>query len=151
MILTEQEIEQYFNESDGTWHSAYKRLEAKLLEKLKAQSVKSPDNGRWNTGITNDGRVFLQSDDFNHDVRLYVNGDFDGNITDYTDRLAAWMNSHQLPPDDVVRDAERYRWLRSANWFATRIIHEAPYGRTAHDSWEHLDAAIDAAMKGGKA
>ena len=47
-------------------------------------------------------------------------------------------------------DAKRYRWLRESNWFSAGIVHEAPYGRTAHDSWEHLDAAIDRAMENGK-
>ena len=30
----------------------------------------------WTVGVTNDDRVFLETDDFTHDVRLYINGDF---------------------------------------------------------------------------
>jgi hypothetical protein len=30
----------------------------------------------WTVGVTKDDRVFLETDDFTHDVRLYVNGDF---------------------------------------------------------------------------
>jgi len=30
----------------------------------------------WTVGVTKDNRVFLETDDFTHDVRLYVNGDF---------------------------------------------------------------------------
>ena len=30
----------------------------------------------WTVGVTKDQKVFLETDDFTHDVRLYVNGDF---------------------------------------------------------------------------
>ena len=30
----------------------------------------------WTVGVSADERVYLQDDDFTHDVRLYVNGDF---------------------------------------------------------------------------
>jgi hypothetical protein len=30
----------------------------------------------WTTGVTADGKVFLEDNNFTHDVRLYVNGDF---------------------------------------------------------------------------
>jgi hypothetical protein len=30
----------------------------------------------WTVGVTKDDQVFLENDDFTHDVRLYVNGDF---------------------------------------------------------------------------
>jgi hypothetical protein len=33
-------------------------------------------NAMWTVGVTADNRVYLQDDDFAHDVRLYVNGDF---------------------------------------------------------------------------
>ncbi|WVH13940.1 hypothetical protein CASP1_00017 [Alcaligenes phage CASP1] len=36
------------------------------------------DNGPWHTGVTSDGRHYLESDDFTHDVRLYIDGDFAG-------------------------------------------------------------------------
>jgi hypothetical protein len=31
----------------------------------------------WTVGVTADNRVYLETDDFTHDVRLYVNGDFE--------------------------------------------------------------------------
>lgn len=34
------------------------------------------DKGPWSVGTDPDGKTFIQSDDFTHDVRLYVNGDF---------------------------------------------------------------------------
>ena len=36
-----------------------------------------PDNGQWKAGHDDPcGKVFIESDDFKHDVRLYVDGDF---------------------------------------------------------------------------
>ena len=34
------------------------------------------DNGNWEAGRTDD-RIFVESSDFTHDVRLYVDGDFE--------------------------------------------------------------------------
>lgn len=34
------------------------------------------DNGVWTVGEQKDGKVFVESSDFTHDVRLYVDGDF---------------------------------------------------------------------------
>jgi len=33
--------------------------------------------GLWTVAVANDGRVYLEDNDFAHDVRLYVNGDFE--------------------------------------------------------------------------
>lgn len=44
---------------------------------------------------------------------------------------------------DLVKDAERYRWLRKQNASVNTLIESMPIMRP-----EHLDAAIDAAMKG---
>ena len=30
----------------------------------------------WTVGVSTDQKVYLETDDFTHDVRLYVNGDF---------------------------------------------------------------------------
>lgn len=30
----------------------------------------------WTVAVDSDGRVYLEDNDFQHDVRLYVNGDF---------------------------------------------------------------------------
>ena len=60
------------------------------------------------------------------------------------------LTPHPLPPDDVVRDAERYRFIRKQCVFEQRYISVAiptTYSweivRIPHD----LDAVIDAAMK----
>jgi hypothetical protein len=36
----------------------------------------SQDRGPWTAGQTEERRVYLDSDDFEHDVRLYIDGDF---------------------------------------------------------------------------
>ena len=54
------------------------------------------DKGPWHSGITQDGkRHFVESDDFTHDVRLYVDGDFadDTQKAIYTKSLAAKLNA----------------------------------------------------------
>lgn len=120
MILTDDEIKAI--DPDGLAEGFARVIESAVLGKLKAQKPFGYyENGRFSVTAGGGSDKWRE-----HKGVVYTN---------------------PLPPDDVVRDAERYRWLRSANWFATRIIHEAPYGRTSHDSWEHLDATIDAAMK----
>jgi hypothetical protein len=32
--------------------------------------------GLWTVAVGTDGKVYLEDNDFTHDVRLYVNGDF---------------------------------------------------------------------------
>lgn len=58
---------------------------------------------------------------------------------------SATFQAHPAPsvPDDVVRDAERYRWLRDHDhWPAPFSSSQEPEPVRGHD----LDAAIDAAM-----
>lgn len=61
--------------------------------------VSVPDNGTWRAGWCDDGtdRVFIESNDFTHDVRLYVDGDFESfrQRLNYAKRLAA--NMPELP------------------------------------------------------
>jgi hypothetical protein len=48
----------------------------------------------WTVGVDKDQRVFLETDDFTHDTRLYVNGDFatkDSEIQ-YASNLARKLN-----------------------------------------------------------
>ena len=65
------------------------------------------------------------------------------------DDEAVPLYTHQAPsvPDDVVRDAERYRWLRDhAHWPAPFSSSQEPEPVRGRD----LDAAIDAAMLAAK-
>lgn len=140
MLLTEQEVEQCFNESDGTWRSAYKRIEAKLLEKLKAQEPV--------------GWYFMDDPQV---VAMPGSGYFPGRTPPNDAVNLEPLYTHPPPPDDVARDAERYKWLRKVapNMFWDN--HDKEIGFVRFDTkaclWkpEMFDAAIDAAMKGGKA
>ena len=76
--------------------------------------VQSPDKGPWVAGKCDDGRVYLQSDDFTHDVRLYVDGDFAGNISDYAEQLAAWMNSKASQAQPVQEPVSFYIYKETA-------------------------------------
>ena len=35
-----------------------------------------PDHKQWTVGRTEDGRVYIQDDNFEYDARLYIDGDF---------------------------------------------------------------------------
>lgn len=57
---------------------------------------KVSENGKWTAGAHSDGeQVFVQSDDFNHDVRMYISGDF-VKVEDkllYAEEIAKRLNS----------------------------------------------------------
>ena len=48
----------------------------------------------WTVGVSTDQRVYLETDDFTHDVRLYVNGDFENKDQEikYASVLARKLN-----------------------------------------------------------
>jgi hypothetical protein len=35
-----------------------------------------PKHKQWTTGVTKDGRVYIQDDNFEYDARLYIDGNF---------------------------------------------------------------------------
>jgi len=51
-------------------------------------------NAMWTVGVSADERVYLQDDDFTHDIRLYVNGDFENKEQEikYASMLARKLN-----------------------------------------------------------
>lgn len=66
------------------------------------------DKGPWEAGVADDGRVFLQSEDFTHDVRLYIDGDF----RDQNQRwayaqsiLSALTHTKSEPASNAMREA----------------------------------------------
>jgi len=79
-------------------------IEAAVLEAQgKQEPVACPDKGPWSEGKTDDGRVYIESEDFEHDVRLYVDGDFaEGDCKHYAERMAAWMNAAPVVQPDMV-------------------------------------------------
>lgn len=63
------------------------------------------DRGPWKAGVNSiDARVFLGSDDFTHDVRLYIDGDFadQGEKLDYAKSIADQLNTAPHPAEPVT-------------------------------------------------
>lgn len=129
LLLTEQEIAKISESCQGAdWaYQLVRKTESALLEKLKAQEPFG----------------YFKAEPFGW--------------TDCaeTDDGAKPLYEHPLPPADVVRDAERYKWLRERNWSDSPLcVVTKPYEavKLGYDCPSHnrLDAAIDAAMKGMK-
>lgn len=63
--------------------------------------------------------------------------------------------SLRIAPDEAVKDAARYRWLRDGDLSAEYpypVMRVGSFGRTDYAIWaEELDAAIDSAMEKEKA
>lgn len=55
-----------------------------------------PEHKQWTTGITEDGRVYIQDDNFEYDARLYIDGDFyDIELKErYAKAVAEVLNEH---------------------------------------------------------
>lgn len=68
--------------------------------------AKTWDNGPWTAQISDGRGVFVESGDFTHDVRLYVNGDFRDEAQNlaYARWLADVLNGNQAAL--AARDAE---------------------------------------------
>lgn len=61
------------------------------------------DPGPWNPGVTEDGRHYVESEYFKHDVRLYLNGDFatDQDKMEYVIDLASKLNLVHVVNTDI--------------------------------------------------
>lgn len=125
MILTEQEIDDLSREmvkgcKSVSWLA--QKIESAVLERLKAQE---PVATRLSNGI--------------------IDPEYGKEIP-----IGAMLYLRPLPPDDVVRDAARYKWLRDRGCGPT--LEESVLVIKGSDP-EHsllpdeLDAAIYAAMK----
>ena len=70
------------------------RAEPELLAVAPTPVQPAPDRGPWLVNEWSNNRVVLQSDDFEHDVALIVDGDFadyDDKLA-YAKRMANWLN-----------------------------------------------------------
>ncbi len=49
---------------------------------------------QWTVGTANDGRVFIQDDNFQYDARLYINGNFPNQkeMVEYAKAIAEILN-----------------------------------------------------------
>lgn len=70
------------------------RAEPVLADAVPTPVTPAPDRGPWLVNEWSEHRVVLQSDDFEHDVALIVDGDFGGydEKLAYAQRLANWLN-----------------------------------------------------------
>lgn len=129
MILTEQEISEIPSFPWERTVDFVRRVEARIEEKLKAQEP----FGYFRA------EAFCWTD------------------CAETDEGAKPLYEHPLPPADVVRDAERYKWLRKVAPNIFWDSHDKEIGFVRFDTKAYLwkpeifDAAIDAAMKGDAA
>lgn len=137
MFLTDDEFEELqnmeFSQNDWLWFYT-QAVENKLLEKLKAQE---PDAWQIRNGLCHAGIRGNQLAAELTAANMQKCHDLGGSLAAFNVRP---LYAHPLPPDDVVRDAARYKWLRDE-------INEMSEIRVINSTWEHLDAAIDAAMK----
>ena len=67
------------------------------------------DRGTWTVGQT-ESQEFIESSDFNHDVRLYLTGDFEDNTQrlNYLKHIADRLNTHpvkeQLTDEEILEE-----------------------------------------------
>ena len=57
-------------------YAALDKADATITAAREYLATEPKDKGPWCAGMTKDARVYVQSDDFKRDARLYVNGDF---------------------------------------------------------------------------
>lgn len=84
-------------EFNNGWNQCLEAVE-KLNQGAQPANVEPVDKGLWYPGITEDGkRHFVQSEDFTHDVRLYVDGDFaeESDKRLYVESIATQLNAPQ--------------------------------------------------------
>ncbi len=70
------------NGKDTNWDAFKHNVQEELNSCCTAQTYRlldaePPEKVEWSVGTDPSKEVFIQSEDFTHDVRLYVNGDFE--------------------------------------------------------------------------
>lgn len=92
-------------------------------------------------------------DDVWRQVIVFAGGNPDDLLGTSHDELIAAAPTPPEPPADVVRDAERYRWLRNPAQEVGLVLDKrvgeskSGYGIYEYRAGEELDAAIDAAIE----
>ena len=75
------------------------------------------DRGDWTVGQT-ESQEFIESSDFNHDVRLYLNGDFEDDTQrlNYLQHIADRLNTHPVKEQELLAEIEALKsvvyWLK---------------------------------------
>lgn len=141
MVLTEQEIKRIGEGNTGSWQDDLqfaRAIESAVLEKLKAQEpyeIEYPEYHQHGMGCG------LEDRNITDRYKAMAYG-WDRAIGAMAERIPDRLYEHPLPPADVVRDAERYRWLRDVGCYEFK-----PFVQSWMKTANECDAAIDAAME----
>jgi hypothetical protein len=87
------------------WATMVRPLEKRDALRNLLSAPSEPDKGPWTAGLNRlDTRVFVESDDFTHDVRLYVDGNFVSADEKYlyACAIARQLNSKVSAPSEPV-------------------------------------------------
>lgn len=93
-----------FSAQAGCGHAALAAYKAMITVAPHPEQAQIKETGPWTTGSDN-GRCFVESGDFTHDVRLYIDGDFSdfGQKCAYAAAIAKRLNAQQ--PEQVQQSA----------------------------------------------
>jgi len=104
-------------------HVALQNAREAITAIKQARSAPVQDKGPWIAGVVQGQpkRVYIQSEDFKHDVRLYVDGDFasDGQRFEYAEQMAQQFNT--TPP------AAQRRWVGLTDEQIDKLFGDGPY------------------------
>lgn len=103
------------------------------------------DKGPWRAGVTDDKRVFVESADFTHDVRLYIDGDF-ANLDQKVRYATGIANQLSTPAVQLRADDDGYRNVIASLGAALRKLsfHAQTTGGTAGPDSGLQDAIAEA-------
>ena len=79
------------------------------------------DRGTWTVGET-ESQEFIESSDFNHDVRLYLTGDFEDDTQrlNYLKHIADRLNTHPvkaLTDEEIIEIWKEFDDKDADDWF----------------------------------
>jgi hypothetical protein len=79
------------------------------------------DRGIWTVGVDGMTKEFIESSDFHHDVRLYLNGDFetDTQRLNYLQHIADRLNAY---PAKTLTDEEIMECFKEVNLFTANMV-----------------------------
>lgn len=137
-LLTKQlrKLAGWFRQYTGMLPEARDAL-ACLLDDAARELEQPEDNGPWTAGVTDEAfpRTYVESNDFTHDVRLYVSGDFgdEGEKLLYAQGIARMLNQSRLPRPfnykecEIMGDGPVVLWFVQGidnRWYPTKIVAE---------------------------
>jgi hypothetical protein len=134
-FLVFDKVEHPVNE-DSSWIPLYTHPAKTLTEENHEW-----DRGVWTVGVDGMTKEFIESSDFHHDVRLYLNGDFetDTQRLNYLQHIADRLNTHpaktltgavgSLSDEEIGNIANEvfgeFNWSKRVLTFARAILRKA--------------------------